>query len=142
VRAAAPRRAAALPTPACRRRRHATHAAALPPLAPAGPICASQQLAEAELHARGLWRAPRLGVDSLVVRHVKSTDAWEVLLVQVRAPHGPHGGGMLGGGAAAAGRMGRHTGRGGREERRPSRAARAAATPRSARRSPSWAGGA
>jgi hypothetical protein len=45
---------------------------------------APKGMAEAELHAKGLWRSPRLGVDAFIVRHVKSSDAWEVLLVQAR----------------------------------------------------------
>jgi hypothetical protein len=58
-----------------------------------GSICKHYALHEAELHARGLWRAPRLGVDAFIPRHVKSTGAWEVLLVQVRCNYTRLGGG-------------------------------------------------
>jgi len=51
-------------------------------------LCKSHQLHEAELHARGLWRAPRLGVDAFIARHVRSNSSWEVLLVQVGASSG------------------------------------------------------
>jgi hypothetical protein len=42
-------------------------------------------MSEGELHEKGLWRSPRLGADACIVRHVKSRDTWEVLLVKVHA---------------------------------------------------------
>ncbi|GBF97239.1 hypothetical protein Rsub_09930 [Raphidocelis subcapitata] len=51
------------------------------------PLCASPAagaapLTEEEMHARGVWRAPRLGADSFVARRRRSTGAYEVALVQ------------------------------------------------------------
>lgn len=59
-------------------------AAALAAYAARGPMCASYKVEEAALHARGVWRAPRLGVDAFIARKRRSTGAFEVLLVQVR----------------------------------------------------------
>jgi hypothetical protein len=47
-----------------------------------GPMCKTYALHEAELHARGLWRAPRLGVDSFIARRDAATGKFSVLLVQ------------------------------------------------------------
>ncbi|KAI8473129.1 MAG: NUDIX hydrolase domain-like protein [Monoraphidium minutum] len=63
--------------------RHSACGAAAAGAAPAGAAPAA--LPEAELHARGLWRSPRLGVDAFIVRRAKGGGGgavWEVLLVK------------------------------------------------------------
>lgn len=48
------------------------------------PAITSKFMSEAEMHQKGLWKSPRLGIDAFIVRHVRSSDKWEILLVQVR----------------------------------------------------------
>ena len=45
--------------------------------------CRRRKLHEAELHARGLFRSPRLGADAFIARRLKGSGEFEVLLARV-----------------------------------------------------------
>lgn len=56
-----------------------------------GHLFASRELTEAELHQKGLWKSPKLAVDAYLVRYLRESGQWEILLIQrKREPYQYH----------------------------------------------------